>query len=103
MLGNLNVNNELASKAPIPYVDDAIANVQPVSGGSSVLKNYVSPLDASLDRLNNIVEIEVEAQKDHKSNHQRNTVLHYQVLHLLRGLMLLGCLTTHLLLKHFFF
>ena len=51
MLGDLNVKSELASKASVAYVDSAIANVQPVSGGSSVLTNYVSPLEASLDGL----------------------------------------------------
>jgi hypothetical protein len=52
MLGDLNVKSELASKASISYVNNAIANVQPVSGGSSVLTNYVSPLEASLVGLN---------------------------------------------------
>ena len=51
MLGDLNVKSELASKASISYVDNAIANVQPVSSGSSVLTNYTSPLEASLDGL----------------------------------------------------
>ncbi len=49
MLRGLNVKSELASKASISYVDSAIANIQPVSGGSSILTNYVSPLEASLD------------------------------------------------------
>ncbi len=48
MLGDLDVTNELASKASIAYVDNAISNIQPVSGGSSVLSNYVSPFEASL-------------------------------------------------------
>ncbi len=47
MLGDLNVKNELAWKTSISYVDNEIANVQPISGASSVLTNYVSPSEAS--------------------------------------------------------
>ncbi len=45
MLGDLNFKSELASKASIAYVDNAIANVQPVSGCSSVLTNYAQQLE----------------------------------------------------------
>ncbi len=52
MLGDFDVQNALTSQVSISYVDNAIADVQPVSGGSSALTNYVSPLEASTAGLN---------------------------------------------------